>query len=115
MSRTPTPWQVKQIDDELADGFVVAETGEKDYPVAVCHTGDMDDDAANAAFIVEACNAHERLKKERDALRDAAKEMGKYAVDIRMDWSDFDGRELLSEFHRLFDKALALCKEGGKG
>lgn len=66
---TPGPWHVGQGNGEgciFADGDGVRmrleEHGTALYPIAKCAMGwNKEEDEANAAFIVKACNAHDTL------------------------------------------------------
>lgn len=62
IKHTPTPWMVDgrpsylvEQDDTTKKWSVVA------HGKTICRLGTTDEDRANAAFIVRACNAHEDL------------------------------------------------------
>jgi len=62
---TPTPWLTSGIDSRI----IVCKRGYN-----ICDTGgsvmlDVDEDKANAEFIVEACNNYERLQSENERMR----------------------------------------------
>lgn len=64
---TPTPWTAVLLDEE-SDEWMVPE------PLVIATSdGDMLN-GANAAYIVECVNAHEKLTTDRDALLTAWKE-----------------------------------------
>jgi hypothetical protein len=114
MSHTPTPYR-----KGLCDGAIVAEKPENPidarggdelmrayggYVIAESCT------PSDAAFIVEACNAHERLK----AVLDAGKKVCEDAAPLNPDCPHEGVGIPLETFDALY-KALALCEEGGKG
>ena len=77
---TQTPWK---YDGDGFDSLAAQDFGTDGYTVMddectpICEMIDMGDDEeaeANAAFIVEACNNYERLKKENAELTLALKE-----------------------------------------
>lgn len=103
VKHTPTPWEkeahrpkVRNLRDEL-----IADCGN-------FHIGSLEKRNANAAFIVEACNAHGRLKRERDALKEVAN-----AVTVAYRVGAISGKLAKSTFE-LAEATLALCEEGGK-
>lgn len=70
VAHTPTPWKIRPNDLVTRPALIL---GENDAILAVIEwdtlvMDDSDEPAANAAFIVTACNAHEALV---DALRAA--------------------------------------------
>ena len=69
MPRTPGPWTMRRAPDAnkwWVDGAPDANRGETiGAPVADAH------ERENAAFIVEACNAHDALTAQRDRLAEA--------------------------------------------
>ena len=101
MSHTPTPWETGDNEVEVYQAAIIFD---KDgIGLANCEQYEIhrsrEECEANAAFIIEACNAYERLKKERDALLKAATyACGKGELD-----ADAELR-----------KAIAFCKKGGK-
>lgn len=102
MSHTPTPYRYEVYDFGLVKRarLIEKETGD------VFADGIFVDDAA---YIVEACNAYEKLKKERDDLLTVAyraeRKISECSDDLLADdWKDI--RDHARE-------AIALC-EGGK-
>lgn len=91
MSHTPTPWKLKQSS---AIAYRIKWEG---HGVVGDFLGHED----NAAFIVEACNAHERLKLQRAVLLKAAQKW------IGVECSNEEGYDALC-------KAIALCEEGAE-
>jgi hypothetical protein len=85
---TPLPWW---IDD---DGFIAAGSGDDYQTVADPHcrpTADYgDENGANAAFIIRACNSHYQLLDTLDFVRS-------WFVD-----NDLDG-----EYHAIFEEICA--------
>lgn len=119
MSHTPTPYITVTSNEKcpLPTGIPIAihrknEPWKKEG--AICEIVAQGRDGkysrelteATAAFIVEACNAYERLKKERDALLGAAKRAGEY-------WPDGRDRDEINAQIAL-DKASALCEGGAE-
>lgn len=108
MSHTPTPWSLQR------NGRITRSVTGKTIAKCVLPDQDMHEtQEANAAFIVEACNAYEALSRERDALKRALEII---RAEAGKPWGSDSGNTMLSEGagHEA-DKALALCKEGGKG
>lgn len=104
MSHTPTPWKI----DSAVPGApeIVTDKGRR-IAVVLFH-GASEDTYPNAAFIVEACNAHERLKRERDALRTQVESVVAHTEAAPTN-------PLPIHVFQACLKALALCEEGGKG
>ena len=63
---TPGPWYEGRQAGRATHGQEMIASEANGKTVAVVYDADAD-----AAFIVEACNAHDRLTSERDALREA--------------------------------------------
>ncbi|MBU6232508.1 hypothetical protein KGP36_07800 [Patescibacteria group bacterium] len=62
MNHTPTPWEVyKPMKGKYRGDFAVGTTHKKDPLFCYLAKGRDDIQAANAAFIVRACNAHEKF------------------------------------------------------
>ncbi len=100
MKHTPTPWETEKTkrctwiqhpDESRPEGCKII--------LKIADTCCDAEAQANAEFIVEACNAYERLKKERGALLKALKAAKKWAV-----WEDCLG--VLDDA----DKAITLCE-----
>lgn len=72
MSRTPTPW--KQL--EKFGGAIVGPDGRQVASVTLNAAIEADDRDANAAFIVQACNAHDALVAGLELVVRAAEALG---------------------------------------
>jgi hypothetical protein len=73
--RTPGPWRngefaVAHVSDSRGRSIANCAGYTNNYDPHV-----NDENAANAAFIVEACNAHDALVRERDGLREALQDI----------------------------------------
>jgi len=111
MSHTPTPWRIGKnggVVSDSAEGLVI--NGAFGKEAVEYYGGNLICESvtrANAEFIVEACNAHERLKRERDALLEASIKILK-EIDEFVQWHEPgyppENTEGLKE-------ALALCEE----
>jgi len=83
---TPTPWTFQDISTVNANdglGYINGADG-----IEIDHHGSnrrsKEENLANAIFKVEACNQHDSLKAERDAILEALKM--DYETMIRMGW-----------------------------
>lgn len=109
MSHTPTPWKVDGTVPGAPEIVVDSDEISPRRIAVVLFHGASKDVYPNAAFIVEACNAYEKLKKERDDLLTVAyraeRKISECSDDLLADdWKDI--RDHARE-------AIALC-EGGK-
>jgi hypothetical protein len=77
VKHTPTPW--------VLDGVAVRREHDRNYFVADCDEplGTRGMNEANAAFIVRACNNHNALVAERDALLQRVAELERDAERYR--------------------------------
>jgi hypothetical protein len=100
---TPTPWTIDS-DGDGKPNAIITSTHDKDGPdddVCEVYGGNADDDAtraANAAFIVAACNSHAQLLADVKRLREALAGL----VDLSNDpaGSTFTLREVFGTFHQ---------------
>lgn len=102
---TPLPWRVERSDGVL-DGKAKFETGSSVliysadcdiHPIADCscnHTCRMEDEQeANAAYIVQACNAYPDLVAENERLRGVLEEAKKITDLYFAPWGAAKGAE----------------------
>lgn len=95
---TPTPWTLEPEGEVWG-----RKTPENDWQMLAETDKDTD-----AAFIVEACNAHERLKRERDVLKEVAN-----AVTVAYRVDAIKGKLAKPTFD-MAEAAIALCEGEGK-
>jgi hypothetical protein len=98
--RTPLPWAICPDEpkwiittvDGIRDDIICEKTG--DAPI------DLENWPANAAFIVEACNNFERLKRENEAMRTLLHDVVRHypvASGLHVDMDGQDGYGPLRE------------------
>jgi hypothetical protein len=68
-NHTPTPWLAEVCEYGATEFDILSLDGKKETRVAA------EVSKQDAAFIVEACNAHERLVRERDELVTALRKL----------------------------------------
>jgi len=98
---TKTPWETGADDPTIRQASIVF--GGDGIGIANCEYSLrlLEETEANAAFIVEACNAHERLKRE-------------HAVFLELFRGIATGTKSKEICIGLAKQALALCEEGKK-
>lgn len=110
MNHTPTPWKYEAYDSayqtKQARLIHVEDDG---YELQFARGLDVDD----AAFIVEACNAHEGLKKEMDDLLEKRAMLVDFVAILRCERDALLGAlwSIPYAYHTTkASKALALCE-----
>jgi hypothetical protein len=106
-ARTPGPW--KRVRPLRSTGVVRIDGHNTDGAVAWVCAEDVGRDAQsasdNADFIVEACNAHDSLIAQRDALAKALREIVTMTETVGIENKPFKARNIARA-------ALAAPKEG---
>jgi hypothetical protein len=82
MTHTPTPWSSYSTSDGTNRRHQIVSIG-KTIAHIYCTKGNEDEDVANAAFIVKACNAHDELVAALEHARDKMWEYGFSEDDLQ--------------------------------